>query len=143
MRIRDNQPDRTACHELVTPARKRSGESRSAKRRDELAAGNRSDVRHYATFALLRRDPGAFKLMPEMTGTELARRLQQSHPTLPVILATGFAHLDASEAADLTLPRLSKPYGADALMHAIDKAPRPRLHSDTDALATEKASNQK
>ncbi len=83
------------------------------------------------------------QLMPEMTGTELARRLQHSHPMLPVILATGFADLDASEAADLTLPRLSKPYGADALMHAIDKAPRPRLRSDTNALATEKASNQK
>ena len=66
------------------------------------------------------------QLMPEMTGTELARRLCESHPALPVILATGFSDLDPGEADDLTLPRLSKPYGADELGKAIDRSPRPR-----------------
>jgi CheY-like chemotaxis protein len=54
--------------------------------------------------------------MPEMTGTELARRLRQSRPDLAVILATGYA-----ESADdfLDLPRLSKPFLQEDLARAI------------------------
>jgi len=46
--------------------------------------------------------------MPGMTGTELARQVKQLWPSLPVILATGYAELPNGE--DPGLPRLSKPY---------------------------------
>ena len=46
--------------------------------------------------------------MPGMTGTELAARIRQGWPGLPVVLATGYADLLGSE--DPRLPRLSKPY---------------------------------
>ena len=46
--------------------------------------------------------------MPGMTGTELAARIRQRWPGLPVVLATGYADLVGNE--DPRLPRLSKPY---------------------------------
>jgi signal transduction histidine kinase len=51
--------------------------------------------------------------MPGMTGVELIRQIRQARPTLPVILATGFAEL--VKAAEPTLPRLDKPYRLEAL----------------------------
>jgi PAS domain S-box-containing protein len=46
--------------------------------------------------------------MPQMTGIQLIDAARQSHPSLPVILATGYAELPAG--ADPSIPRLSKPF---------------------------------
>ncbi|HEX5452323.1 MAG TPA: response regulator, partial [Stellaceae bacterium] len=46
--------------------------------------------------------------MPGMTGTELAARIRQIWPQLPVAIATGYAELPADGGLDL--PRLTKPY---------------------------------
>lgn len=55
--------------------------------------------------------------MPGMTGTELARRIRDSWPDLPIILATGYADLPNGE--DPGLPRLSKPYQQEELASQI------------------------
>ncbi|WP_207481476.1 response regulator [Arenibaculum pallidiluteum] len=57
--------------------------------------------------------------MPGMTGMELARRLRESHPSLPIILATGYAEFPQSETDELALPRLTKPYLQEELAAAI------------------------
>lgn len=46
--------------------------------------------------------------MPQMTGIQLIDAARQSHPSMPVILATGYAELPAG--ADPSIPRLSKPF---------------------------------
>jgi signal transduction histidine kinase len=46
--------------------------------------------------------------MPGMNGTELARRIRQAWPELPVVLVTGYA--DLPNGCDPLLPRLAKPY---------------------------------
>ncbi|HXC26583.1 MAG TPA: response regulator [Stellaceae bacterium] len=46
--------------------------------------------------------------MPGMNGTELARRIRNSWPELPVVLVTGYA--DPPNGFDPLLPRLAKPY---------------------------------
>jgi PAS domain S-box-containing protein len=62
--------------------------------------------------------------MPKMTGSDLAKRIMADRPDVPIILATGYAELPAT--ADVSLPRLSKPYRQDALAHAITNAVRSR-----------------
>ncbi len=59
-------------------------------------------------------------VMPGMTGSELARRIRENWPALPVILATGYADLAGN--IDPSLPRLSKPYVQSDLGEQIDKA---------------------
>jgi signal transduction histidine kinase len=56
--------------------------------------------------------------MPGMTGGVLAEAIHKLHPTMPIILATGFADLPGSYAQNL--PRLSKPYGPDDLAQVLD-----------------------
>ncbi|WP_322538738.1 PAS domain-containing protein [Sphingomonas sanguinis] len=51
-------------------------------------------------------------LMPGMTGTELARQVQQTRPGLPVLLVSGYAEL---EGVDADRPRLTKPFRKDEL----------------------------
>jgi signal transduction histidine kinase len=46
--------------------------------------------------------------MPGMTGTELADRIRDAWPKLPVVIATGYSELLQDSGSDL--PRLSKPY---------------------------------
>ena len=46
--------------------------------------------------------------MPGMNGSELAHRIQDNWPGLPVVLVTGYA--DLPNGLDPLLPRLSKPY---------------------------------
>lgn len=46
--------------------------------------------------------------MPGMTGVELADRVWQMHPEMPILLATGYADLPDGTTSDL--PRLAKPY---------------------------------
>jgi PAS domain S-box-containing protein len=47
-------------------------------------------------------------LMPKMNGSELAKAARLERPDLPILLVTGYAEL--SEAHEIDLPRLSKPF---------------------------------
>ncbi|HLI23009.1 MAG TPA: response regulator [Stellaceae bacterium] len=55
--------------------------------------------------------------MPGMTGKELAQRIHETRPGLPVVLASGYAELAAQD--DSGLPRLDKPYALDKLASVI------------------------
>ncbi|HTW50472.1 MAG TPA: response regulator [Stellaceae bacterium] len=55
--------------------------------------------------------------MPGMNGSELARRIRDSWPELPVVLVTGYA--DLPNGFDPLLPRLSKPYRQQELADLI------------------------
>lgn len=55
--------------------------------------------------------------MPGMTGKELAQRIRETRPGLPVVLASGYADLAAHD--DSGLPRLDKPYALDKLASVI------------------------
>jgi CheY-like chemotaxis protein len=58
--------------------------------------------------------------MPKMNGAQLAEAAKKLRPSLPVLLATGYAELP--QDADLGLPRLGKPYQQDQLAAAISAA---------------------
>jgi PAS domain S-box-containing protein len=58
-------------------------------------------------------------VMPGMTGIELAAATRQVRPSLPILLATGYA--DLPEGAQLDLPRLAKPYHQDQLRDRLDQ----------------------
>ena len=60
--------------------------------------------------------------MPNMTGAELAATVQKSMPSLPIVLATGFAELPVDTTSTLT--RLAKPFTQRELDHAIVQAVR-------------------
>jgi PAS domain S-box-containing protein len=72
--------------------------------------------------AVLQRD-GDFDLlltdhvMPGLSGMQLAHRARALHPALPILLASGFADLDATAGA--TCPRLRKPYDLSDLAAAL------------------------
>ena len=55
--------------------------------------------------------------MPGMTGKELAQRIRETRPGLPVVLASGYTDLAAQD--DSGLPRLDKPYALDKLASVI------------------------
>jgi signal transduction histidine kinase len=55
--------------------------------------------------------------MPGMTGSELARRIRELWPDLPVVVATGYA--DLPNGFDPQLPRLAKPYRQQELSDLI------------------------
>jgi signal transduction histidine kinase/CheY-like chemotaxis protein len=57
--------------------------------------------------------------MPEMSGTELARCAQALRPSLPILLATGYAEPEAGET--LALPRLTKPFHQAELRAEVDR----------------------
>jgi CheY-like chemotaxis protein len=57
--------------------------------------------------------------MPQMTGTQLAIHLRERYPTLPIVLATGYADLPAGPQIDL--PRLAKPYSQAALASMVQQ----------------------
>jgi CheY-like chemotaxis protein len=72
--------------------------------------------------------------MPGMTGTELALRIRETRPELPVVLSSGYAELPNGHTSDL--PRLAKPYRQQelaALIASLVGAPRntPRPSDDT------------
>ena len=46
--------------------------------------------------------------MPGMNGAELAERVRQIYPAMPILLATGYAELPSGQKSDL--PRIAKPY---------------------------------
>jgi signal transduction histidine kinase/CheY-like chemotaxis protein len=58
-------------------------------------------------------------VMPGMTGIELAAASRVVRPSLPILLATGYAELP--EGAQLDLPRLAKPYHQDQLRDRLDQ----------------------
>jgi CheY-like chemotaxis protein len=58
-------------------------------------------------------------VMPGMTGIELAAYSREMRPSLPILLATGYA--DLPEGAQLDLPRLAKPYHQDQLRDRLDQ----------------------
>jgi CheY-like chemotaxis protein len=57
-------------------------------------------------------------VMPGMTGIELAAS-RKVRPSLPILLATGYAELP--EGAQLDLPRLAKPYHQDELRDRLEQ----------------------
>jgi PAS domain S-box-containing protein len=57
--------------------------------------------------------------MPGMTGVQLAQRVRERWPGLPIVLATGFAQIDADDDPDL--PRLAKPFTMDELAKAVEQ----------------------
>ena len=58
-------------------------------------------------------------VMPGMTGIELAAATRELRPSLPILLATGYA--DLPEGAQLDLPRLAKPYHQEQLRERLDQ----------------------
>jgi PAS domain S-box-containing protein len=58
-------------------------------------------------------------VMPGMTGIELAAASREVRPSLPILLATGYAELP--EGVQLDLPRLAKPYHQDQLRDRLDQ----------------------
>jgi PAS domain S-box-containing protein len=58
-------------------------------------------------------------VMPGMTGIELAVASRQVRPSLPILLATGYAELP--EGTQVDLPRLAKPYHQDQLRDRLDQ----------------------
>jgi PAS domain S-box-containing protein len=58
-------------------------------------------------------------VMPGMTGIELAAATRQVRPSLPILLATGYAELP--EGTQVDLPRLAKPYHQDQLRDRLEK----------------------
>jgi CheY-like chemotaxis protein len=58
--------------------------------------------------------------MPGMNGLDLATKIREVRPSLPIILATGYAELQAEDARGFT--RLAKPYTQDQLTQAVDDA---------------------
>ena len=57
--------------------------------------------------------------MPQMTGTQLAERIRERWPHLPMIMATGYAELPAGP--QLEIPRLAKPYSQATLAEAVKR----------------------
>jgi signal transduction histidine kinase/ActR/RegA family two-component response regulator len=59
--------------------------------------------------------------MPAMTGLQLAQHLQQRHPGLPIVLATGYAELPV-DPSSMGLVRLAKPCTQQEIAAAINAA---------------------
>lgn len=58
--------------------------------------------------------------MPQMTGAQLAVQVKERWPSVPVIMATGYADLPAG--VQLDIPRLAKPYSQATLADAVARA---------------------
>jgi PAS domain S-box-containing protein len=76
-----------------------------------------------AALSLLENEPEPFDLvltdqaMPGMSGLQLAEIVRQSHPTIPILVATGYSEL--AEHSKLKLPVLRKPFTQTDLARAI------------------------
>jgi len=55
-------------------------------------------------------------LMPGMTGTDLARKVQNTRPGVPILLVSGYAE---HEGVDPDIPRLTKPFRKDELASSL------------------------
>jgi PAS domain S-box-containing protein len=58
------------------------------------------------------------QLMPGLSGTDLAVRLQETQPALPVLIVSGYADLDSLSPS---FPHLSKPFRQAELATALEK----------------------
>lgn len=56
--------------------------------------------------------------MPGMNGLDLAMKIRQIKPEIPVVLATGYADLPSPSTVDF--PRLAKPYSQDELAKVLE-----------------------
>lgn len=63
--------------------------------------------------------------MPDMTGVELANKIEPLFPKLPIILSSGFAEI--SQDLKTTLTRLPKPFDQSTLAKVIAETMRSRL----------------
>jgi signal transduction histidine kinase len=63
--------------------------------------------------------------MPGMSGTELARLLKSRYPSLGVVIASGYAELPADVPADLTVPKLAKPFAQADLARVVAEYAKP------------------
>jgi len=63
--------------------------------------------------------------MPQVNGVQLAEAVQRERPGTPVILATGYAELAASD--ETRLPRLAKPFLQDDLEHVMRTVMEPAM----------------
>jgi CheY-like chemotaxis protein len=61
-------------------------------------------------------------LMPGMNGTDLARAIRSTRPTVPVLLVSGYAE---REGIDPDLPRLTKPFRKDELAAGLAQLSSP------------------
>jgi CheY-like chemotaxis protein len=75
--------------------------------------------------------------MPGMSGTELAARVRDARPALPIVLATGFADPPGGDVPGLL--RLDKPYRLEKLVATIAAA-LPAHHADAAASTADEAS---
>ncbi|MGN8000670.1 response regulator [Sphingomonas sp. 22176] len=56
-------------------------------------------------------------MMPRMNGIEVAERIRETHPRMPILIVTGYAGGDL----DLPLPQLAKPFRQVDIARAIDQ----------------------
>jgi PAS domain S-box-containing protein len=61
-------------------------------------------------------------VMPGMTGIELARRIHERQPTLPVFYMSGYAEQAAGRGGPRVAGFLAKPFTPDDLLHAVEEA---------------------
>ena len=62
-------------------------------------------------------------VMPRMGGIELAERLRQSNPNLPILFVTGYVEQsDALQESAAGTPVLLKPFSPEALLRAVSSA---------------------
>ncbi|HET8996475.1 MAG TPA: response regulator, partial [Acetobacteraceae bacterium] len=60
--------------------------------------------------------------MPGMTGAELARRVRERHPDLPIVFATGYSDSEAMhQAVGRNAPVLRKPFRMDQLQSMLSE----------------------
>jgi len=58
--------------------------------------------------------------MPQMTGVQLAGQIREEQPSMPIVLATGYAEIPPGPGQ--SLPRLSKPFSMADLAAAVSRA---------------------
>lgn len=59
--------------------------------------------------------------MPSMSGLDLAERIRETYPGLPIILASGYVDIPDAGRYAADLPRLSKPFSQEQLQHALSR----------------------
>ena len=59
-------------------------------------------------------------IMPQMSGTELAQRLTETHPSVPVLFMSGFCEDPAVQNVECASARfLAKPFSSNALLDKV------------------------
>ena len=64
-------------------------------------------------------------IMPGLSGAEVARRLRDSNPDLPILFVSGYSETDAVKSTAPDAPLLAKPFRAEALQKAVRAAMNP------------------